>query len=386
MVAVCALVAVGCGGRSEPELVVYISADESTARPILAAFEAAHGIRVVPVFDTEATKTTGLAQRLRAERERPRADVFWSSENALTRTLADEGVLAPLPDTATDGGSAAVAAARAQLAAWNEDHRALDGAWYAFAARSRVVVYALDRVAEGDVPRTWMELANDRWKNRIAMADPRFGTTRTHMGVLQATWDRRVMPGYFDAWLEGLAENRIALLTSGNAGVVQAVHEGQFDIGMTDSDDVWAGQAQGFRLGVVFPRHLPSPDEPNGGTLLIPNTVGFVAGSERGDLAAQFMAFLLSPTGESMLAASTSGNHPLGPDVRLPEGDKALPPPEPLRVDWARSAEAADAAVARAMTVLSGARDRPDEPQRSSRGRPTGEPDDAEAEETTPAR
>jgi iron(III) transport system substrate-binding protein len=54
-------------------VVVYVSADDVVARPILDAFEKDTGIKVEMRGDTEATKTTGLVQRLRAEKERPRA-------------------------------------------------------------------------------------------------------------------------------------------------------------------------------------------------------------------------------------------------------------------------------------------------------------------------
>ena len=169
----------GCGGGES--VVVYVSADESVARPILVAFEAKTGIRVDPVFDTEASKTTGLANRLREERNRPRADLFWSSENVQTIRLAEEGVL--------------VEAHSPTLDAWPDAARDRLSRWFAFGARARVIVYSTERVPAADVPTTWMQLAQDRWVGRIAMADPRFGTIRTHMGVLASVWDRRMMPG-----------------------------------------------------------------------------------------------------------------------------------------------------------------------------------------------
>jgi len=332
------LLLAGCGDRES--LVVYVSADEAFARPILKAFEDETGIRVDPVFDTEATKTTGLAQRLRAEKNRPRADILWSSEIALTIELAQEGVLAP--------------ATHADLAAWPVHHRDPDGRWYAFAARARVVAYASDRIAEEDAPATWTELAQDRWKGRVAMADPRFGTTRAHLGAMVTVWDRHVMPGYFDAWLLGLAENRIALLTSGNAGVVQAIAEGQFDVGMTDSDDVWAAQARGLKIGCTFPRHLPEGDS-RGGTLLIPNTCAMVAGSAHPERAARLLVYLLSPACEKALAASDSRNIPLGPsfapDVAANDSPYSMPA-DPLAVDWARAAAQTEAAVLKTMERL----------------------------------
>ncbi|MBN1964808.1 MAG: ABC transporter substrate-binding protein, partial [Anaerolineae bacterium] len=63
-------------------VVVYVSVDQPHAEPVLARFEEQTGIDVQAVYDTEATKTTGLVTRLYAEREQPQADVFWSSEIA----------------------------------------------------------------------------------------------------------------------------------------------------------------------------------------------------------------------------------------------------------------------------------------------------------------
>ncbi len=337
-----ALGGVACSDR--PSVVIYVSADEAFARPILAEFERTSGVRVDAVFDTEATKTTGLANRLRAERDRPRADVFWSSENVQTILLADEGILVP--------------ARSERLDAWPAEHRDGESRWYAFAARARVIVIARDRVPKEEWPETWMDLTRDRWAGRVAMADPRFGTTRTHMGVLATEWERRLMPGAFAAWLEGLGEQRIALLTSGNAGVVEAVASGQFDVGMTDTDDVWAAQARGMAVELIYPRHVP--DEPQGGTLLIPNTCALVA--RPGDASADrrhaiaLMEYLLSAEVERALLASDSRNIPLSP--ALAEEAKAWLPADPLRVDWSKAAAAADEASGRAAALLRAALER----------------------------
>lgn len=328
----------GCGGGES--VVVYVSADESVARPILVAFEAKTGIRVDPVFDTEASKTTGLANRLREERNRPRADLFWSSENVQTIRLAEEGVL--------------VEAHSPTLDAWPDAARDRLSRWFAFGARARVIVYSTERVPAADVPTTWMQLAQDRWVGRIAMADPRFGTIRTHMGVLASVWDRRMMPGYFEAWLQGLRENRIALLTSGNGGVVEAIAEGQFDIGMTDTDDVWGAKARGLKVDLVYARHALEADEPRGGTLLIPNTCAMVARAAGSDgdrhAALQLLEYLLSPEVERMLLTSESKNIPLGP--ALATEAQGVMPPDPLEVDWPKAAAASDAAAATAAKLL----------------------------------
>ena len=44
-------------------------------------------MKVNAVYDTEETKSTGLANRLLAEKARPQADVFWSNEPVRTLVL-----------------------------------------------------------------------------------------------------------------------------------------------------------------------------------------------------------------------------------------------------------------------------------------------------------
>jgi hypothetical protein len=50
------------------EIVVYTSLDQVFSEPILKDFERQTGIQVKPVYDVEATKSTGMVNRLIAER------------------------------------------------------------------------------------------------------------------------------------------------------------------------------------------------------------------------------------------------------------------------------------------------------------------------------
>src|SRR4051812_17580320 len=83
----------GCD-RSGREVVLYTSVDEPIASPIVREFEKQTGIHVRLVTDSEASKSVGLAEKVRAERDNPQADVFWSNEPFHTINLAEEGVLA----------------------------------------------------------------------------------------------------------------------------------------------------------------------------------------------------------------------------------------------------------------------------------------------------
>src|SRR5437868_4740886 len=93
----------GCSRDDDANsVVIYTSVDQPVAEPILREFEKRTGIHVELRTDAEATKSVGLAERLRAERNNPQADVWWSNEIFLTINLADEGVLESYRSKATD--------------------------------------------------------------------------------------------------------------------------------------------------------------------------------------------------------------------------------------------------------------------------------------------
>lgn len=316
------------GGDDPSELVLYVSADDFLARQIVRAFEAESGIRVDMVGDSEVNKTTGLANRIRNERDNPVADVFWSSEAFMMIQLAEEGLLEPF------------------FADLSPKHmKGDDDLWHGFGSRARVIVYSKERVAEDEVPRTWMDLAAPKWRGRIVMADPRFGTTRGHLGAMKAYWgDER-----FHEFLDGLAANEVRLLTSGNAGVVQAVASGEADLGMTDTDDVWAAQREGLAVELIYPAH-GEPGAEGQGTLLIPNTVAIVKGCANRAAAEEFMTYLLSERVARMMAESDSHNIPVSPSVAAEYPQYAVP--NPLEIDLSNAAAEMDDAVRMAMEIL----------------------------------
>jgi iron(III) transport system substrate-binding protein len=324
-----------CSDR--PHVVLYVSADDEVARPVVRAFEEQTGIRVDVVSDTEQRKTTGLANRLYAERDHPQADVLWSSEIFNTIRLAEAGVLAECTPAGADDRPGPYVDPQKR--------------WYGFAARARVIVYSPDRVGPQEVPQTWMDLLRPRWKDRLVMADPRFGTTGGHLAAMKAYWSRLVGPSYYEAFLMGLAANRLRMLPGGNAGVVQAVADGEADAGFTDTDDVRAAQARGLPVAMVYPRHALA-GEAGGGTLLIPNTVALVAGGPNPGNAARLIDFLLSAQVERMLAESVAHNVPLRPQVAAAFAEIAVP--DPLRVSYRSAAAGMRQAVDEAMDALGG--------------------------------
>ncbi|EKD82584.1 MAG: extracellular solute-binding lipoprotein, partial [uncultured bacterium] len=174
----------GCGS-SEPEVIIYTSVDQPFAEPMFKAFTDKTGIKVRPVFDTEAAKTVGLANRLRAESAAPRADVFWSSEFSHTIRIAGEGIFAPYrPAQAED------------IPAYFRDVHDL---WTGAAQRARVLIINKNRLHVDDWPKTIADLFNPNWApGQVTVARPLFGTTNTHASAIFAREGEEGLRGFFE--------------------------------------------------------------------------------------------------------------------------------------------------------------------------------------------
>jgi hypothetical protein len=181
------------------------------------------------------------------------------------------------------------------------------------------------------------------------MADPRFGTTGGHLAAMNVYWSFEISPHYYEGFLMGLAEQNVRLLPSGNAGVVEQVATGEADVGMTDTDDVWAAQAHGLPVDLVYARH-EAGDDRGGGALLIPNTVALVKGGPNTENAKKLIDFLLSEEVEFLLAESQSHNIPIRPGLAEKYPQYAVP--DPLKMSYEAAAGKRAGAIALAMELV----------------------------------
>jgi len=294
---------------SNQEVVVYTSVDAVFARPIAEAFQEETGIKVQLVPDTEETKSTGLLNRLIAEKERPQADVFWSGDPLRAAILKLEDVSAvyespmakDLPERFSDP----------------------EGHWTGFSARARILIYNRKLVPEGQEPSSVMDLLDPRFKDRACLANPLFGTTSMHAAALFAVLGEEKARAFF----EGFIENSGRILSS-NGEVRRRVANGEFAVGITDTDDANVARLEGKPVGIVF------PDTDGVGTLVIPNSVVLIKGGPNPEASRQFIDYLLRPETEEALAKSEAAQMPLRPGVPIPEGMVSIQDLTPMKVDY----------------------------------------------------
>jgi iron(III) transport system substrate-binding protein len=331
------LIGLGCGRRSgtegaapgrsagERSVVVYSSADKEFAELIFKAYETKSGVKVLPVYDTEETKTAGLTARLLAEASHPRADVFWSSDTSRALALAGRGIAA-----AYASPSAAMIPAR---------YKDASGRWTGFAARIRVLLYNTEKVKPNEVPASVFDLAKPAWKGRFAFANPHFGTMSFHAAALfVALGDAKAIELF-----RALKENG-AVVAAGNADVKDRVSDGRVAAGLVDEDDAVVAIREKKPVAIAI------LDQAGGelGTPVMPNTAMLVAGAPHPEEAKRFLDFLLSSEPEAILAKSDAAQYPLHPDVPGPGDLPSLAKIRPMDVGYdavARKLPEMDAAM-----------------------------------------
>lgn len=324
--------ALGCRG-GEPgrdgrrAVTIYVSTDRVFSEPVLRAYAERTGVRVDAVYDTEETKSTGLANRLIAEKSRPRADVFWSNEPVRTLVLKARGVLAPYKSPGAEGIPAQLVDP--------------EGYWTGFSARMRVIAFNTRLVTPEDAPGSVFDLAHPIWRGQVAMADPRFGSTSFHVAALYAEVGDEKMDEFF----RRLKANGVRVV-DGNSVVRDLVARGDVKVGLTDTDDVNVAIEDGQPVGMVL------PDRDGLGVPVMPNMVSLIADAPHPDEGKRLIDYLLSPDVERQLARSDAVQIPLHRGVPGPRNIPGIGDFKPMTLDYSKAAARVEDVTARLAGIL----------------------------------
>lgn len=272
------LLLAGCNRSHQQSIVLYTSVDEPIARPLINEFTKQTGIAVTLVTDTEASKSVGLAERLRAEKDHPQADVWWGNEPFHTINLAEEGLLSPYNSPNSK-----------EIADQFKDpqHR-----WTGNGLRVRVLVFS--EAVVGSSERVYPPSKGvDRLTaitSGVCMALPTAGTTGGWVAALYSVWGEAKADYYFAAL------RRVGVkLVGGNSVVAEEVGRGTVSAGITDNDDAASAASEGGKLKMML------PDQDSFGTLALPTTVGLVTGAHNPEAAKKLIDFLLTKETEQKL-------------------------------------------------------------------------------------
>ena len=165
--AVLVLIAIG-GCSSRETVVVYSPHGPDVQADYVAMFEEAYPHIDVNWIDSGSQE---ILNRITSERNRPACDVWWGAPSTMFMIAAKDGLLAPYTPTWADRVA--------------PDFKDPDHHWYGIYTTPLAILYNDRHYKQEDVPQTWDEPLDPKWKGKITIRRaPPSGTMRTFIGAM----------------------------------------------------------------------------------------------------------------------------------------------------------------------------------------------------------
>jgi len=293
-----ALATAGCS-NSRDAMTIYSGRTQNLIGPLLEQFNKETGIAI----DVKYGDSAELALLLDEEGERTPADVFLSQSPGATGFLAGKGRLGQLDAAVLDKV--------------DQRFRNADGRWVGISGRQRVLVYNSEQVTEADLPDSVLELTDERFAGKVAVA-PSNGSFQDFVTAMRQLEGEEATA----TWLKELAANEPRTYANNNA-IVEAVSRGEVEMGLVNHYYNYRFQQES--PGTPSRNHSFAGDDV--GALVIPSTASVLAGTDKTEEATRFLSFLLSAEAQRYFSDQTF-EYPLVPGVPAASG---LPPLASLR-------------------------------------------------------
>jgi iron(III) transport system substrate-binding protein len=277
---------------------VYSGRSEELVGPLLEEFTAATGIEVEARFGD----TAEMANLILTEGENSPADVFFAQDAGALGAVAEEGLLAPLPEKL--------------IGAVDERFASPSGEWVGVSGRARVVAYNTEALSEADLPDSIFGFTEPEWSGRIGWA-PTNGSFQSFVTAL------RELEGEDRAreWLEGIQANEPSVY-EGNNPALDAVIAGEVDVAFINH--YYLMQRLEEDPDATAANYFLTDGDP--GALVNVAGAGILTTAPNSEGARTFVEYLLSADAQEYFAAETK-EYPLIDGV---EPDPDLPPLEEI--------------------------------------------------------
>jgi len=291
-----ALLLGGCGaGSGGAALTVYNGQHEQTTAKLVAAFERQTGIKVAVRSGDEAT----LGNQIVQEGSNSPADVFYTENTPVLEALREKGLLAPVT-TST-------------LAAVPSRYSSPDGLWVGVSARVSALVYNTSALSSSALPGSILELALPRWKGKLGIAP-----SETDFQPLLTAVIKQDGVAAAERWLAGLEAN--GRVYPDNETLVNQVDNGESSLAPINSYYWYRLRAE--KKSVSSALHYFDPGDP--GDLIDISGAAVLRSSTHSSAAQRFLAFLVSRTGQELIAHSQSYEYPLRAGIAPAGGQPPL--------------------------------------------------------------
>lgn len=294
------LVVAACGGAASTSsvtgeqgegrtLTVYSGRSEELVGPLVERFEQESGIQVEARYGSSSE----MAATLLTEGSDSPADVFFAQDPASLGSVAE--LMAALPETL--------------LSMVPERFRDPDGLWVGTTARSRVLAYNPELVAEDELPASYRDLVDPKWSGQVAIAPTNSSFIAFVSAIILLEGEEAAL-----SWLSGMAAND-PVEFDGNSPIAAAIDAGDISVGLINHYYLLElGAEQG---GTTARNYFFS--NPDAGSLVMPAGTSILSTATNRSAAETFITFLLSSESQSYFA-ETVFEYPVVEGSPSPEG------------------------------------------------------------------
>jgi len=287
---------------AEGEVNIYSSRHYDTDERLYSDFEEATGITINRIEG----KADELIARMQAEGRNSPADVLLTVDTSRLARAKTAGVLQAIDSPVLE----------ARVPAYLQD---ADNQWFGFSQRARIIFY--DKAEVSDPPRTYLELADPKFKGQVCIRSSANTYNQTLLASIIENHGRDTARG----WAEGVVANMARPPQGGDTDQLRGLVSGECRIAVSNSyyfarairTDVSGVSAHLDRIGWVFPAQNAEGAHMNlsGG--------GVAAHAPNRGNAIRFLEYLASDQAQKYFSAGND-EYPAVPGVGLSPSVAAL--------------------------------------------------------------
>jgi iron(III) transport system substrate-binding protein len=282
VLAVCVFTLLLSCNRSGPnkghQLLIYTPHGQDLLRDFIARYKERYTDVDVQFLDMGSRE---ILERVRVERNRPQADLWWGAAHTTFQTAAEENLLTPFRPSWANSVPASA--------------RGGKDLWYGTYETPQVIVYNSEAVRAEDAPHDWDDVLDPKWRDKVLIRNPNpSDTMRVIFGAM--IWRYYKDSGSPDKgyeWLRKLDAN-VHEYTPDGTLLMQKLARREGLVSLWDMPDVRLFKEQ---KGLPVAYAVPAS-----GTPVVTDGIAIIRGAANEEEARRFYEFVTTP--ESLVYAA----------------------------------------------------------------------------------
>ena len=304
----------GCGGAASGAqsltITLYNGQHEQTTDSLVAGFEKATGINVSVRDDDEDT----LADDIVNEGSHSPADVIFTENSQVLEFLQGKGLL-----TKVDASTLAHTPAK---------YNSPQGDWVGVSGRVSVLIYNPALISESQLPTSVLQLADPKYKGKLAIAPQETDFQPIVTAVEQAYGQAKAL-----SWLDGVKANAGSHNYPDNETIADEVNRGSAAFGIVNQYYWYRMSAELGAANTKAKIAYFAAGDP--GYVVDVSGAAILKSSKHQAAAQKFLAYLVSAQAQQIIAnpaKSISFEYPIASGVTTEAGETPLEQLQPYRI------------------------------------------------------